>query len=62
MCSHRAAVKINLFLFIIILLLSPLIVKAEELKPLSITMESYDYPYRVDFLPLTIEGQDLRMA
>jgi pimeloyl-ACP methyl ester carboxylesterase len=62
MCNHRTTVKINLFIFIIMLLLYPLIVKAEERKPLSITMESYDYPYRVDFLPLTIEGQDLRMA
>jgi pimeloyl-ACP methyl ester carboxylesterase len=44
------------------LLLSPWDVKAEELKPLSITMEGYDYPYQVEFLPLTIEGQDLRMA
>jgi len=37
-------------------------VNAEDLKPLSITMEDYDYPYRVEFLPLTIEGQDLKMA
>jgi hypothetical protein len=44
------------------LLLPSAVVKAEELKPLSITMENYDYPYRVEFLPLTIEGQDLRMA
>lgn len=35
---------------------------AAELRPLSITMEGYDYPYPVQFLPLTIEGQDLRMA
>ncbi|HYA88531.1 MAG TPA: alpha/beta hydrolase [Nitrospirota bacterium] len=49
-------------MFSIMLLLYPLAVKAEELKPLSITMESYDYPYQVEFLPLTIEGQDMRMA
>ena len=35
---------------------------AGELQPLSITMEGYEYPYPVSFLPLTIEGQDLRMA
>jgi pimeloyl-ACP methyl ester carboxylesterase len=51
-----------MFIFTSILLLAPWVVKAEELKPLSITMESYDYPYQVEFLPLTIEGQDLRMA
>lgn len=35
---------------------------AGGLQPLSITMEGYEYPYPVAFLPLTIEGQDLRMA
>jgi pimeloyl-ACP methyl ester carboxylesterase len=35
---------------------------AQELKPLSITLEGYAYPYKVDFLPLHLEGQDLRMA
>lgn len=35
---------------------------AQDLQPLSITMEGYDYPYPVTYLPLTIEGQDLRMA
>ena len=62
MCKHRMAATINIFIFTVMLLVSPLAVKAEELKPLSITMESYDYPYQVEFLPLTIEGQDLRMA
>lgn len=62
MCKHRTAATIGIFIFTVILLLSPCAVEAEELKPLSITMESYDYPYQVDFLPLTIEGQDLRMA
>ena len=33
-----------------------------EIKPLSITMEGYDYAYKVAFLDLNIEGQDLRMA
>ncbi|HUI46042.1 MAG TPA: alpha/beta hydrolase [Nitrospirota bacterium] len=62
MCRHRIAATINVFIVTFLLLLSPWAVKAEELKPLSITMESYDYPYHVEFLPLTIEGQDLRMA
>jgi pimeloyl-ACP methyl ester carboxylesterase len=60
MHSRRIAVEIGIICFI--LALRPLIVSAEELKPLSITMEGYDYPYRVEFLPLTIEGQDLKMA
>ena len=35
---------------------------AQETVPLSISMENYDYPYPVKLLPLTIEGQDVRMA
>jgi pimeloyl-ACP methyl ester carboxylesterase len=35
---------------------------AAQLPPLSISMEEYAYPYQVHLLPLTIEGQDLRMA
>ena len=35
---------------------------AQEIKPLSITLEGYAYPYKVDFLPLHLEGQDVRMA
>jgi pimeloyl-ACP methyl ester carboxylesterase len=35
---------------------------AQETMPLSISMENYSYPHRVAILPLTIEGQDLRMA
>ena len=62
MCKHRIGATINIFIFTVMLLLSPWAVKAEEPKPLSITMEGYDYPYQVEFLPLTIEGQDLRMA
>jgi pimeloyl-ACP methyl ester carboxylesterase len=30
--------------------------------PLGISLEGFAYPYPVQFLPLTIEGQDLRMA
>ena len=35
---------------------------AQDLKPLSISMEEYAYPYKVDFLALNLEGQDLKMA
>ena len=40
----------------------PFAAMAQETIPLSISMENYNYPYRVALLPLTIEGQDLRMA
>ena len=33
-----------------------------ELKPLGIALEEYSYPWPVHFLPLKIEGQNLRMA
>jgi pimeloyl-ACP methyl ester carboxylesterase len=40
----------------------PPTVHAEEPPPLSITLEGYAYPYPVSFLPLVIEGQELKMA
>ena len=40
----------------------PELAVSQDVQPLSITMEGYDYPYPVTYLPLTIEGQDLRMA
>jgi len=49
-------------LLALVLLCPALAGAAGEVKPLSITMEEYEYPYPVQFLPLTIEGQDLRMA
>lgn len=33
-----------------------------SLEPLGIALESYPYPYPVHFLPVQIQGQDLRMA
>lgn len=36
--------------------------EAAEPEALGIALESYPYPWPVHFLPLTIEGQDLRMA
>jgi len=35
---------------------------AQKNQPLSITLENVDYAHPVSFLPLNIEGQDLRMA
>ncbi|HXX53896.1 MAG TPA: alpha/beta hydrolase, partial [Thermodesulfovibrionales bacterium] len=46
----------------LVLMLAPSPGKASDMSPLSITMEGYDYPYTVHLLPLSIEGQDLRMA
>jgi pimeloyl-ACP methyl ester carboxylesterase len=48
--------------FTVALLLVSLPGRTADLPPLSISMEGYPYPYPVNFLPLTIEGQDLRMA
>lgn len=31
-------------------------------QPLGISLDSYPYPYPVEFLPLTIEGENVRMA
>jgi pimeloyl-ACP methyl ester carboxylesterase len=35
---------------------------SQKPQPLSITLENVDYAYPVSFLPINIEGQDLRMA
>ena len=48
--------------FFVLLFSTPMTSMAQEAAPLSISMENYNYPYRVAFLPLTIEGQDVRMA
>jgi pimeloyl-ACP methyl ester carboxylesterase len=37
-------------------------VQAEEASPLAISLEGYSYPHPVSYLPLVIEGQELRMA
>ena len=56
----------NLFIVICLAILTtaefPQTVLADELIPLSITLEEYSYPYPVNFLSLITEGQDLRMA
>jgi len=53
----RGAAAISLFLVLL-----PGAALALDLKPLSISLEDYPYPYKVDFLDLHLEGQDLRMA
>ena len=40
----------------------PCTLLAKEPLPLSITLEEYSYPYSVSYLPMVIEGQDLKMA
>ncbi len=49
------------FILALSLVILPAPAGAQDVQPLSITMEDYDYPYPVSYLPLTIEGQDLRM-
>ena len=44
------------------LLAIPVLAQAPAVEPLGIGLEGYPYPYPVNFLPLQIEGQDLRMA
>jgi pimeloyl-ACP methyl ester carboxylesterase len=47
---------------LILIFLLPCSAIAQETMPLSISMESYAYPYPVKSFPVTVEGQDLRMA
>jgi pimeloyl-ACP methyl ester carboxylesterase len=61
--------KLTRHLFIAALLMAataalvlPRTVLAEDPSPLSIALEGYPYPYPVSYLPLNIEGQDLKMA
>ena len=53
------------FLCLILIILACLLpqgIRAQELTPLSISLEEYPYPYPVAFFDLHQEGQDLRMA
>ena len=56
--------RLALFIALLIATSSAMIrtAQAEEPAPLSITLEGYAYPYPVSYLPLTIEGQELKMA
>jgi pimeloyl-ACP methyl ester carboxylesterase len=49
-------------MLILLAYLLPTAVPAQELTPLSISLESYPYPNPVSFLDLHQEGQDLRLA
>ena len=60
--KKTAAAYPALLALVIVLCAAAPCVKAAELQPLSITLEGYDYPYPVRFLPVTIERQDLKMA
>ena len=51
----------NFFLLIAISLFT-MNTYAQKVDTLSITLENIKYPYPVKFLPLTVEGQDIRMA
>ena len=42
--------------------LALLLAAAPAAEPLAISLEGFAYPFPVQMLPLTIEGQDLRMA
>jgi len=67
MRSKRIGCQISLVVLVIALLPSAKIqgqqtARPAELKPLGIALEEYAYPWPVHFLPLEIEGQDVRMA
>ena len=60
--SRISVVAASGFILALSLITHPALAGARDVRPLSITMEEYDYPYPVTYLPVTIEGQDLRMA
>ncbi|WP_237390476.1 hypothetical protein [Fulvivirga sediminis] len=35
---------------------------AQNIKPLGIALEGYDYPYAVEYIHLDIQGESLQMA
>ncbi|NDK56719.1 alpha/beta fold hydrolase [Pontibacter fetidus] len=54
--------KATLLILAILLLQLPTIAQQQDLKNLDINLENYKYPYQVQYLPLTIQKQNLRMA
>ncbi|NEM97036.1 alpha/beta fold hydrolase [Pontibacter burrus] len=54
--------KATLLLLALLLLQLPTIAQQQNLKNLDINLENYKYPYPVQYLPLTIQKQQLRMA
>ena len=47
---------------VLLLLLSPAFAQSPNPEPLGIALENFAYPHPVRFFPVTVEGQDLRMA
>jgi len=45
-----------------LLLAAPAFAQAPALEPLGLALENHPYPHPVRFFPVTVEGQDLRMA
>ena len=45
-----------------LLLASSAFAQAPVLEPLGLALENHPYPHPVRFFPVTVEGQDLRMA
>ena len=64
----RIARQVGIFLLLLFgpcFLLTPVVGQTavgDSPGGIGIALEGYGYPYNVEFLPLTIEGQDLRMA
>ena len=58
----RPSAAKSLVLALLVVLLASWGVMAQDLQPLSISLEGYEYPYQVNFLDVHLEGQDLKMA
>ncbi|WP_231460509.1 alpha/beta fold hydrolase [Pedobacter sp. Leaf132] len=52
----------KLFLFISITVLSLSATYAQKIDTLSINLENVNYPYALKYLPLNVDGQDIKMA
>lgn len=52
----------NTLCFVLFMLCTQSFVQAQKADTLSITLENVKYPYAVKYFPVTVEGQDLRMA
>jgi pimeloyl-ACP methyl ester carboxylesterase len=46
----------------LLMMLSPAFAQAPSLEPLGVALENLAYPHPVRFFPVTLEGQDLRLA
>lgn len=58
----RLMVERSLIIALLVIFLAPWGGMAQDLQPLSICLEGYEYPYQVNFLDLNLEGQNLKMA